>query len=192
MSQNLTQEPSAKSASPGLFQPEMRTTWSLIINHQALINSSGLWTKGIYCRAAEGPWTLQCAFIWGTWWPSKGGWWSNLLLLGRVKEQQMFVAWSPFSQLSRGCRLELPQGEDAASSPRWAEKQRISRAPWPPSGEVGFNQKKEGSCSRLGKFYRGVFKIEHSREKENIAIKVDSANIFLHSCCCDWRYLFLI
>lgn len=48
----------------------------------------------------------------------------------------------------------------------------------PPSGEVGFNQRKEESCSRLGKFYRGVFKIEHLGEKENIAIKVDSANIF--------------
>lgn len=99
-------------------------------------------------------------------------------------EQQMFVASSPFAQLSL-CM--------AGAASTWGGGQRNRESPDPPClRQVRWaltrgrkKGRKEESCSRLGKFYRGVLKTEHSGEKENIAIKVDSANIFLHSCCCD-------
>lgn len=144
MSQNLTPEPSAKSASLGLFKPEMGTTWSLIINHQSLINSSGLWTKGTYCKAAEGHWTLQCAFIWGTWWPSKGGWWSNLLLGGRVTQPRSSRCLWPDLHLHNCPTAGLQLNLGMLPAPQGGRGNRESPEPPASIRWVGFNQRKEG------------------------------------------------
>lgn len=103
MQQNLTQKPSAKSAAVGLLEPELETTWSLIINHQSLINSSELWTKGAYHKAAEKPRTSLVCF------PledpvafrieADGA--ATLCVKGQyIKEEQMFVAFSSLAAFS--------------------------------------------------------------------------------------------